>query len=356
MTNIPTEETISPAWLTKQLNASGFKGTVTDFTSKRIGTGQIGKCVRYQLNMTGGDEKTPTSIIAKFPSDDPSSRSTGVMLKNFKKEVSFYQELKSRLTINAADCYFAAIEGDGPDFALLLEDLSPAEQGDQLNGTNPEIARAALLQLVGLHAPTWNDESLRGLDWLGEPSPEGAALTGGLYAGNVDGFVERYKDKLKDDEIALIRKIGGNQGARGETLPSPFSLVHVDYRLDNLLIDETQTPPKITAVDWQTITLGSPLADVAYFIGAGLRADARRPVEEELVRTYYHALCEAGIQNYGWDACWDDYRRGTFAGIFMAVIASMLVVRTERGDEMFLTMARRHTRHAIDLKAEEFLD
>ncbi len=39
----------------------------------------------------------------------------------------------------------------------------------------------------------------------------------------------------------------------------------------------------------------------------------------------------------------------------MAVIASMMVVRTERGDEMFLTMARRHARHAIDMKADEFL-
>ncbi|MBO6543601.1 MAG: phosphotransferase [Alphaproteobacteria bacterium] len=355
MTNIPTEESITPAWLTEQLNASGFKGTVTGFTAKRIGTGQIGKCLRYQLTIENGDDKTPKSIIAKFPSDDESSRSTGVLLKNFVKEVSFYRELKNRLTINAADCYFADIDGDGPDFALLLEDLSPAEQGDQLNGTTPEIAHAAVLQLVGLHAPSWNDESLRGNDWLGEPSPEGAELTGGLYAGNVDGFVERYKDKLKDDEIALIRKLANNKGARGEGLPSPFSLVHVDYRLDNLLIDESTTPARITAVDWQTITLGSPLADVAYFIGAGLRADTRRPVEEELVRTYHTALTAAGIKDYSWDACWEDYRRGTFAGIFMAVIASMMVVRTERGDEMFLTMARRHARHAIDMKADEFL-
>jgi len=67
------------------------------------------------------------------------------------------------------------------------------------------------------------------------------------------------------------------------------------------------------------------------------------------------ACLNAGIKDYGWDACWTDYRKGVFAGFFVTVIASMIVERTERGDEMFLTMARRHARHAIDLGSDEFL-
>ncbi len=39
----------------------------------------------------------------------------------------------------------------------------------------------------------------------------------------------------------------------------------------------------------------------------------------------------------------------------MAVGASMLVVRTDRGDEMFLAMAHRHATHALDLGADELL-
>jgi hypothetical protein len=35
----------------------------------------------------------------------------------------------------------------------------------------------------------------------------------------------------------------------------------------------------------------------------------------------------------------------------MAVIASMLVERTPRGDLMFMAMAARHARHALDLDA-----
>jgi aminoglycoside phosphotransferase (APT) family kinase protein len=108
-------------------------------------------------------------------------------------------------------------------------------------------------------------------------------------------------------------------------------------------------------VDWQSITLGSPLADVAYFLGAGLEPSARRAAEEAIVRDYHQALQAAGIRDYGFTACWNDYRRGTFAGFGVTVIASMLVQQTARGDDMFTVMARRHSRHAIDLGAEAFL-
>ena len=39
-------------------------------------------------------------------------------------------------------------------------------------------------------------------------------------------------------------------------------------------------------------------------------------------------------------------------GVFAA---SMLVERTDRGDQMFLTMADRHSRHALDLDATSVL-
>jgi hypothetical protein len=37
--------------------------------------------------------------------------------------------------------------------------------------------------------------------------------------------------------------------------------------------------------------------------------------------------------------------------VIMALAASMLVERTERGDAMFMVMAERHARHALDVDA-----
>ena len=52
---------------------------------------------------------------------------------------------------------------------------------------------------------------------------------------------------------------------------------------------------------------------------------------------------------------WEDYRRYAFGGLIMAVVASTLVRRTDRGDEMFITMADRHARQALDLDSLELL-
>jgi hypothetical protein len=87
MSRIPTPETITADWLTERLREAGH-GTaeVHDFTSARVGTGQIGKCIRFTLEVADGDAATPRSLIGKFPSDDPLSRQTGVQLRNFLKE------------------------------------------------------------------------------------------------------------------------------------------------------------------------------------------------------------------------------------------------------------------------------
>ena len=34
-----------------------------------VGTGQIGKCVRFELDLTTADPLAPRSLIGKFPSD-----------------------------------------------------------------------------------------------------------------------------------------------------------------------------------------------------------------------------------------------------------------------------------------------
>jgi hypothetical protein len=85
-------------------------------------------------------------------------------------------------------------------------------------------------------------------------------------------------------------------------------------------------------------------------------AEERRDVERDLVHRYHDGILAAGVQGYDWDRCWLDHRRGTWAGLIMAVAASMLVERTDRGDEMFLAMAHRHARHALDLDAPALLE
>lgn len=355
MSDIPDESMLTPQWLTAQLQRAGHDVTVQAVQPTQIGTGQIGKCLRLALEYQGAAGDAPQTLVAKLPSDDMQSRMTGVALRNYLREIRFYEELAAHLSIRTPRCYYSAIVDEGPHFLLLLEDLAPAVQGDQLAGTGPLVASAALQELVGLHAPSWNNAALLGFEWLGGGAAADDNAAGNLYRDQLAGFMERYGPDLAADERDIIATYGDHIGRLPRPGSAPNSLVHVDFRLDNLMLDEQQEPPVVTTVDWQSVTVGAPLNDVAYFIGAGLRKADRRECEEDLVRGYYQGLLAAGIRDYAWDDCWRDYRLGTFAGFGVTVIASMLVQQTKRGDQMFQTMARRHSRHALDLEAGEFL-
>ena len=102
--------------------------------------------------------------------------------------------------------------------------------------------------------------------------------------------------------------------------------------------------------------IGHPLTDVSYFVGASLRPEVRRPVEEDLVRFYYQAVCDAGIENFAWTDCWAAYRWGSLHGFASTVIASGIVAYNERSEKLFATMADRHAAHARDMEAAELLE
>jgi hypothetical protein len=155
MTDIPKMESITASWLTERLHEAGHRSVnVRDFTRTQIGTGQIGKCIRFGLELEGEDTTAPRSLVGKFPSDDPLSRATGVALKNYIKEVSFYRGVQSKLSISTPRCYYADIEGEGPHFALLLRTSvrragRPARRCSQTSRTprywNRRPARAELV-------------------------------------------------------------------------------------------------------------------------------------------------------------------------------------------------------------------
>lgn len=357
MSRVPTPDALDADWFTRCLRDNGHPGvTVHSVRRSAIGTGQIGRCFRYEFDLSGAGAGTPSSLVAKFPSDDPKSRATGVQLRNYYREVNFYRELSQRLSLSLPRCYFADIEGEGPEFALVLEDLAPAQPGNQIEGCSTAVAAAAVVELVGLQAPTWCDETLKQYDWLHDAGAAPGAMLG-LYAELLGPFLERYGALLESDERRIIEQVGASPACPlFQAVGEPFCLEHVDYRLDNMLIDASREPPRVTVVDWQSVRVGKPLNDVAYFLGAGLEPARRREAERDIVRAYHRGLLEAGVEGFDWEWCWEDYRRGSFAGFGVTVIASMLVEQTERGDRMFTAMARRHARHAIDLGAQAFLD
>lgn len=347
-----TEADLTPALLTELLARHSGGATITAVQAETVGTGQMATCLRLAL---GYDSPAagPASVIAKLPSLDPASRAVASALRCYEIEVNFYRKLRGDLAVRTPAVFHTELEVADTDFLLLMEDVSPAHQGDQLVGCGPDQAAAAVRELAGLHAPLWGHRRLESLEWLHRNTADKEGEIPNLVRSLYPGFVERYADRLDPEVHAVADRLVANLDAYSSVRSGPLTVTHGDFRLDNLLFEDGEGGA-VYVVDWQTSVLGAGVSDLSYFLGSAFPVEQRRQHEEDLVRLYRGHMAAAGV-DLEWDDLWRQFRRYSFGGLVMAIAASMLVQRTPRGDDMFVTMASRHGRHAIDLEAAALL-
>jgi hypothetical protein len=340
-----------PGDLTAEWLAAAIGSPATGFTVDRIGTGQMSECYRIGLTYTAGVEG-PGSVVLKVAATDSMSRQTGLALGLYEREVKFYSDVAPRLGGPVAECYHASYDPETGIFALLLGDATPAEVGDEIRGATIDDAVLALTELGRLHAPVMGNESLAHAEWLTRAAPLNQAMIAQLYAG----FADRYGAAITPDQRLVCERLVESFDAylAEESMPDRIKgLVHGDYRLDNMLFGRPGSRRELTVVDWQTVSWGPAMTDVAYFIGCAVAVEDRRAHYDELLRAYHQGLGPDSPITL--DEVADGVRRQSFAGVMMAVVSAMLVERTDRGDQMFLTMLERHTSHVLDTGALDIL-
>lgn len=332
---------LTAAWLTEVLGA----GTVTDFTVERIGTGQMSECYRIQLTYADVGAQ-PDSVVLKVAATDPVSRQTGLSLGLYEREVRFYREVAPRLSGPVAPCYHAAIDVYSGAFHVLLGDARPAVVGDEIRGATATQAELAVRELARLQGPLLGDAALVDAPWLNRDTPVDQALIAQLYAG----FVDRYGDRIAPQHRAVCeRLVGAFDAYLAREADTLHGLVHGDYRLDNMLFGAVGAERPLTVVDWQTVTWAPAMTDLAYFLGCALPSADRRAQYDALLHAYHETLGQdvpIGLADVR-----EGVRRQSFFGVMMAIVSSMLVERTERGDAMFMTLLQRHCEHVLDTDA-----
>ena len=337
---------LTAQWLSDVLQA----GPIDGFRVEPVGTGQMSESCRVRIDYAAGPDSGPASVVVKTASADETSRATGVGLGVYEREVRFYRELAPRIGGPLPECHLAVMDGEGW-FTLVLEDVAPAEQGDQIAGCGVEHARLAIHELARLHAPVFADPQLGATPWLNQTN----VLSQALLSQLLPAFLERHGERVAPEHQEVCRRFVASLDGWASDRRPPLGLVHGDYRLDNLLFGEEDAPRRFVAVDWQTVGWGPVMTDAAYFIGGALSPQDRRAHERTLVREYYQALHAHGVRGFDWETCWQGYRRQVFLGILMTVGPAMIVQRTERGDEMFLTTLARYAQQALDLDSLDLL-
>jgi len=346
-----TAAEVDPAWLTAVLRGRGHLAPgarVVGSVATPVGTGQMADTVRFHLAYEP-ERAGPSSVVGKFASQDEQSLNTGRVMRAYEVEVRFYAEVAPRVAARVPALLFAALDPVESWFTLLLEDLDDAIQGDEIEGCEAGVAAAALGQLAALHAPCWEDAGLAATGWIDRSSPEGDEFTAALVTGVFPGFLERYGDRLDPEHRALLGAFIPRLRTWMSRARGPRTIVHADFRLDNLLF--TPDRPEPAVVDFQTVNWGCGAYDLAYFVGGSLEPEVRRAAGDALLAGYHEALVAGGVRDYPIGALRTDVRREAFGGLLMAVGASMVVKQTERGDRMFLTSVRRHAQQVIDLDA-----
>jgi aminoglycoside phosphotransferase (APT) family kinase protein len=336
-------EDVTPAWL-----GSVLKADVREVNVTPIGTGQTGATYRVSATYAADQARLPGSFALKLPAQDDSVRERVAI--GYRSEVEFYTDVADHVQIPVPRCFHSEIADDGTDFALLLADLAPAVQGDQIAGCSGQEARLAVEALAGLHGPSWCDAQWLGLSAISMPKPGDEAAAKGL--GDVarmaaDITIEKLGERMSAGDRETLTESMGLVTPWLLAEVNRFALMHGDYRLDNMLFDPDRT--RITVVDWQTMGIGLPSRDFAYFTATSLAPEVRSAIEEDLVRRYHQALLGYGVTDYDFDACWRDYRLGVVQAPLITTLGFAFAASTERGDEMILTMLCRGCRAIREL-------
>ncbi len=363
---------VGSEWLTEALRAGGSleQAAVTSFDWKVLGEGVgfIGQLARIRLQYDRAENGAPASLVGKFPSPIAQNRGFGVVAGLYETEIRFYRELADRVPVRVPRLYYAGFDPEPGSsravswalarlpgavtmallnplrnaaaksnraYALLIEDLDASQVGDQVAGCDVVQARAALRALARFHAGMWNSPLLE-RPWLRAIDVD-APLVLGLCKRTWPLFTERYRAAVTNvDAIGRWLDHNGRRMLQRFARP-PYTLLHGDYRLDNLFFDAgcADDPGGVTVIDFQGLRIGNAMIDVAYFLRPNLAPEHADAAEDGLLRTYYDELVAGGVRDYAWDDCRRDY---TLAQAWLAMQGAFLLgaldLSHERGVEL----------------------
>lgn len=332
---------VTPQWLEPVLQTAVRSVEVTP-----IGTGQTGATYRLSVGYSDPTD-LPATFAIKLSSQDDAVRERVAL--GYRSEHSFYTEVAAAVRVPVPTHYHCEISDDGGDFVLLLADMAPAVQGDQIDGCTDAEAELAVRALAGLHGPTWCDDAWGTFSGLVMPVPDDDAAKGmgDLAVMATQITLDRLGSRMtiEDRETATEAMSMVTRWLRADR--HRFSLMHGDYRLDNMLFDPDRT--HVTIVDWQTLGAGLPTRDLAYFTGTSLLPEARARAEEDLVAIYHAELMLYGVTDFDRDTCWRDYRIGMLQVPLLTTLGCAFAISTERGDDMMLVMLERGCRAIREL-------
>jgi aminoglycoside phosphotransferase (APT) family kinase protein len=210
---------------------------------------------------------------------------------------------------------------------LVVRSEEPPELDDRPR--ERRRASAALVDaLADLHAV---DIRAHGLDSLGKPA--------GFVERQVRGWAERWH-RSQTDELGEMDALAAWLSGRLPRDPARPTLVHGDYKLDNVMLDAVDVGSVVGVFDWEMSAVGDPLVDLGILLGywvhtaAAAAAGARRDTVSAVTNREGWFTREELLERYGARTGADLSGVGfyeVFAVFKLAVVLQQIFFRYRRG-------------------------
>ena len=269
----------------------------------------------------------------------------------FRRELEFYRVAAPQTEMALPKVYAAEIDSDD-SFVLLLEDLGDLHTGNQVEGVGAEGAAAAIDELVKLHVPFW--ERVDTTEFAFAPRVDAPGQADGLHDIAIacwDAVNERFGEAVPAVMNEVRERFLDAVPAMHDWLgTAPITLIHSDFRLDNLMFGSDPVHPAVVTLDWQGALRSKGIEDVAFLLSQSMPSEIRAAHERELVERWRQGLADAGIDHYTPETAWHDYRKGVlYLWMYAVIISGALDPSNPRAQSMMRAILSRSAAAIDDL-------
>ncbi|MBK7950736.1 MAG: phosphotransferase [Deltaproteobacteria bacterium] len=340
---LPTDAAgLTPAWLTRAL-ATRHPGVRVAGVEILEATERTNHHLRLALayDVRAG---APETLFCKLPPRDPEHRLRIGAAGMGAREVHFYTEVASGVSMRVPDCPFAALAPDG-SFLMLLEDL--AARGCAISDGSwaipGRLAGPALAELAELHVRSEDPARLAAVSsWA--TSTRGRAPE--FVLRTLRYVVDHCADVLSDAYLEVARLYIDHHDAidaAWEAGVGPKTLIHGDAHIGNLFLDGD----RVGFLDWGMTKIGTPMRDLGFFLTMGLESVDRRRDERALIEHYLDVRRRLGGRAIAFEDVWLAHRIEAAYTVIASFLSLVPPYNTE-ARRMFTTNFRARAMAALD--------
>ena len=300
MTDIPISlSQVTQDWLEQQFRNAGHDiPEMVSFAHKPMDgfTGAMGEVGIFTIEWGGDtDLNLPEAFVAKCPLDDDIARMYNEVMQYYIRESGFYKDLSHEIDMRIPECWINRFDPETGRAFLLLEYIGHAEKGDILQGCSVEVMKKLVQDLAKMHGKFWMDERLFEIPWLIDWQAESLKLGIDITRQSWKALAEQEPNRYPPELFEVLEStwVFNTIEWLDRYASREWTLTHMDYELDNVLIDE-EGP---IVLDWQSPMRSHPGVDLAWLLAAS-HTEETLEIEEQLLDLYRETLASSGGPNW----------------------------------------------------------